>query len=157
MCHVKEEMQEDLWYLDTGCGNHMCGDKKAFSKLDELFKTTVKFGDNSQKAVVGIGTISIQTKENNTHTISDVFFVPDLKTKLISVGQLQEKGYEVTIKDGVCQVREDEMGLVTRVNMTANRLFPLGLRHTTQACFSIRVKDTAWLWNFRYGHSNFGG
>lgn len=51
-----------------------------------IFKTTVKFRDNSEKSVVGIGTISIQTKENNTHKISDIFFVLDLKTKLISVG-----------------------------------------------------------------------
>ncbi|KAI5446075.1 hypothetical protein KIW84_014060 [Lathyrus oleraceus] len=47
VCHVKEEIQPNLWYLDTGCSNHMCGDKKAFSGLDESFRSTVKFGDNS--------------------------------------------------------------------------------------------------------------
>ncbi|XP_074298462.1 uncharacterized protein LOC141629343 [Silene latifolia] len=29
----KEESSNNMWYLDTGCSNHMCGDKKAFSDL----------------------------------------------------------------------------------------------------------------------------
>ncbi|XP_015159025.1 uncharacterized protein, partial [Solanum tuberosum] len=36
-----------LWYLDTGCTNHMCGQKEAFSELDESFQDTVRFGNNS--------------------------------------------------------------------------------------------------------------
>ncbi|PON49915.1 Zinc finger, CCHC-type, partial [Parasponia andersonii] len=99
VCHVNEETQQNIWYLDTGCSNHMCGDKKAFSELDDSFRNTVKFGDNSTVSVMGKGRITLQTKENSTHTISNVLFVPDLKTNLLSVGQLQEKGYEISIKD----------------------------------------------------------
>ncbi|KAL5575299.1 hypothetical protein UlMin_016998 [Ulmus minor] len=39
VCHVKEETQPNMWYLDTGCSNHMCGDKKVFYDLDESFAT----------------------------------------------------------------------------------------------------------------------
>jgi len=28
VCHVKEETQQNMWYLDTGCSNHMCGDRR---------------------------------------------------------------------------------------------------------------------------------
>ncbi|KAA8532168.1 hypothetical protein F0562_006691 [Nyssa sinensis] len=101
VCHVNEETQQNMWYLDTGCSNHMCGDKKAFSDLDESFRNNVKFGDNSTVSVMGKGKVTLQTKEHSTHTISNVLFVPDLKTNLLSVGQLQEKGYEISIKDGV--------------------------------------------------------
>ncbi|XP_031279933.1 uncharacterized protein LOC116138363 [Pistacia vera] len=88
VCHAKEETNKNLWYLDTGCGNHMCGDKSAFSDLDESFCDNVKFGDNSKVSVMGKGRVSIQTKGNSTQTISNVLFVPDLKTNLLSVGQL---------------------------------------------------------------------
>ncbi|KAL5828603.1 hypothetical protein ACOSQ3_018071 [Xanthoceras sorbifolium] len=71
VCHTKEKTHQNLWYLDTGCNNHMCGDKNAFSDLDESFRNTVKFGDESTG--------------NSTHSISNVFFVPDLKTNLFSV------------------------------------------------------------------------
>ncbi|XP_059654574.1 uncharacterized protein LOC132301327 [Cornus florida] len=101
ICRAKEETNKNLWYLDTGCSNHMCGDKSTFSDLDESFRDDVKFGDNSKVSVMGKGKVAIQTKGNSIHTISNVLFVPDLKTNLLSVGQLQEKGYEISIKDGV--------------------------------------------------------
>ncbi|KAL5841332.1 hypothetical protein ACOSQ3_011935 [Xanthoceras sorbifolium] len=36
-CHTKEEVDQNMWYLDTGYSNHMCGDKFTFSKVDESF------------------------------------------------------------------------------------------------------------------------
>ncbi|KAH9735189.1 hypothetical protein KPL71_017659 [Citrus sinensis] len=122
-CHTKEESHQNLWYLDTGCSNHMCGDKSAFSDLDETFRNTVKFGDDSTVSVMGKGRVAIQTKESS-HSISNVLFVPELKTNLLSVGQLQEKGYEISIKEGVCRIHDEKLGLIAQVKMTANRMFP---------------------------------
>lgn len=156
-CHAKEEVHQNLWYLDTGCSNHMCGDKSMFSDLDESFRNTVTFGDNSKVSIMGKGSVKIHTKENSNQIISNVFFVPDLKTNLLSVGQRQEKGYEISIKDGVCRIQDEKLGLVAQVSMTTNQMFPLYLNNTTQSCFSGRLKDEAWLWHFRYGHLNFGG
>ncbi|KAL5767506.1 hypothetical protein ACOSQ2_014289 [Xanthoceras sorbifolium] len=87
VCHMYEETQQNIWYLDTSCSNHMCGDKRVLSNLDESFRNTVKFGDNSTVFVLGKGNVTVQTKENSIHTISNVLFVPDLKTNLLSVGQ----------------------------------------------------------------------
>ena len=98
VCYASEETRQNLWYLDTGCSNHMCVDKKAFSELDESFRNTVKFGDNSVVSVMGKGNVTLHDKDNSFHTISNVFYVPDLKTNLLSIGQLQEKGYEISIK-----------------------------------------------------------
>ena len=55
VCHTNEETQQKMWYLDIGCSNHMCGEKKAFFDLDESFHSSVEFGDNS--------TISVMEKE----------------------------------------------------------------------------------------------
>lgn len=85
-CHTKEESHQNLWYLDTGCSNHICGDKSTFSDFDETFRNTVKFGDDSTISVMGKGRAAIQTKESS-HSISNVLFVPELKTNLLSVGQ----------------------------------------------------------------------
>lgn len=100
--------------------------------------------------------MTIQTKQGTTQTISNVLFVPELKTNLLSVGQLQERGYEIIIKDGVCRIKDEKLGLVTEIAMTANRMFPLRLHSSSQTCFSAKLKDEAWLWHFRYGHLNFG-
>ncbi|KAA3473124.1 Retrovirus-related Pol polyprotein from transposon TNT 1-94 [Gossypium australe] len=90
-CNVKKETQNNLWYLDTGCSNHMSGDKSAFSVLYESMHDNVKFGDDSKVSVMEKGEVTIQMKSNVVHTISNVLFVPDLKTNLLSIGQLQEK------------------------------------------------------------------
>ncbi|KAL5826228.1 hypothetical protein ACOSQ4_018025 [Xanthoceras sorbifolium] len=59
VCHTKEKTHQNLWYLDTGCNNHMCGDKNAFSDLDESFRNTVKFGDESTVSVMGRGRVTL--------------------------------------------------------------------------------------------------
>ncbi|GKU90158.1 hypothetical protein SLEP1_g4195 [Rubroshorea leprosula] len=51
VCHPQEASKKNLWYLDIGYSNHMCGDKSVFSYLDEYYQDKVKFGDNSTIAV----------------------------------------------------------------------------------------------------------
>jgi hypothetical protein len=41
--------------------------------------------------------IEIRTKNCFVEIISDVLYVPDLKSNLLCAGQLQEKGYVITI------------------------------------------------------------
>ncbi|XP_015075746.1 uncharacterized protein LOC107019897 [Solanum pennellii] len=62
VCYASEETRQNLWYLDTRCSNHMCGDKKAFSELDESFRNTVKFGDNSVVSVIGKCNVTLHDK-----------------------------------------------------------------------------------------------
>ncbi|CAO2813754.1 unnamed protein product [Amaranthus hypochondriacus] len=38
VCNV-EEGQDNIWYLDTGSSNHMCGNKELFSKIDGSFNS----------------------------------------------------------------------------------------------------------------------
>ena len=44
--HEGEKTESDIWYVDTGCSNHMSGSKSSFSNLDESFHSTVSFGDS---------------------------------------------------------------------------------------------------------------
>ncbi|VVA37169.1 PREDICTED: Retrovirus-related Pol poly from transposon [Prunus dulcis] len=53
----KNASKEELWFLDSGCSNHMCGKKKFFSDIDESFRVSVKLGNNSSIAVMGKGNI----------------------------------------------------------------------------------------------------
>ena len=54
--HVeKEPDQQALWYVDTGCSNHMTGSKSSFTYLNESFRSTVSFGDLSTVNVMGKG------------------------------------------------------------------------------------------------------
>lgn len=55
--------QPDIWYLDTGCSNHMIGHKDWLLDLDESVKCKVRFADNSTIDAEGIGKVLIKRSE----------------------------------------------------------------------------------------------
>ena len=57
---LNQSRKEDVWFLDSGCSNHMCGNKLWFSDLDEEFRQSVKLGNNSKMTVLGKGNIRMQ-------------------------------------------------------------------------------------------------
>ncbi|KAH0748963.1 hypothetical protein KY290_028195 [Solanum tuberosum] len=85
VCHMKEEIYKNLWYLDYEYSNYMSGDKSVFSTLEESFRDSVKFRNNSKIAAMGKRKLLIQTKRDFSQTIVDVLSVLDLKTNLLSI------------------------------------------------------------------------
>lgn len=79
--------REDVWFLDSGCSNHMSGDKHWFIELDHSFRHSVKLGNDSKIVVMGKGNVRIQV-EGRTQVITKVFYIPELKNNLLSIGQL---------------------------------------------------------------------
>jgi hypothetical protein len=77
--------------LDSGCTNHMTGEKKMFTSYEKNHSTTdsITLGDNSQVKVLGHDKIAITTN----HSISRVLLVESLDYNLLSVSQLCEMRY----------------------------------------------------------------
>ncbi|XP_020259026.1 uncharacterized protein LOC109835457 [Asparagus officinalis] len=73
-----ESKNKDIWYLDSGASNHMCGIKDFFTELNETVQGDVTFGDQSKIPVKGKGNIMIQTNTGENRYISDVYYVPAL-------------------------------------------------------------------------------
>ena len=70
MTYIEEqEAQPDIWYLDSGCSNHMSGNKSLFSDLNENFREHVKLRDNSSFSVMGKGNIQVHINDDNVYTI----------------------------------------------------------------------------------------
>ncbi|GAU28453.1 hypothetical protein TSUD_55040 [Trifolium subterraneum] len=90
--------KNEAFYLDSGCINHMIGQKEWFFNFDSDYRDSVKLGDDSRMTVMGKG--SVKLKINNVvHIISNVYYVPRLKTNLLSIGQLQQKQLTVVFKN----------------------------------------------------------
>ena len=152
-----ENESKEVWFLDSGCSNHMCGDKSWFSSFDQQFRHSVKLGNNASLGVVGKGNVSLRVN-GRLHTISDVYFVPDLKSNLVSLGQLLMKGCEVLMKEGVCKLYHPELGLIMESEMTKNKLFKISAIKTAASgvveCHKISETEDLQLWHRRYGHLN---
>lgn len=152
-----EKSKKGVWYLDNAASNHMCGDKFKFVELEESVTGFVTFGDNSKVPIRGKGTILIRMKDGGHQFMSSVYYVPSMKSNILSLGQLLEKNYEVHMKNLSLLLQDDHENVIAKVPMTKNRMFLLDIQTDVAKCLKACVKDTSWLWHLRLGHINFGG
>ena len=161
MAHIDFQQNENqhVWFLDSGCSNHMCGKRDMFFHFDSSFRESVKMGNDFCLRVQGKGRVRMEVN-GIVHVITDVFFVPELKSNLLSLGQLQEKGLAVLIQRGICKIFHPEKGLLIETAMTHNRMFAV-LAHCPppqdQKCYSSAVTDQSTLWHHRYGYLSWNG
>ena len=97
--------QEQRWYLDYGASNHMTGSKAAFSEIDDDIIGMVKFGDGSRVAIKRRSTIIFRCQNGEHRALMDVYYISQLRSSIISIGPLDERGSKVLIKDGVLRIR----------------------------------------------------
>jgi hypothetical protein len=84
------------WIIDSGCTNHMTGEKRMFSyEKNEDPQRAITFGDGNKGLVKGLGKIAISTNQS----ISNVFLVDSLDYNLLSVSQLCKMGYNCLFSD----------------------------------------------------------
>jgi len=152
------EPSDNVWLLDSGYSNHMTGNKNLVAHLDQSVKTEVKLGIDKTMDVDGKGVVNILTKQGEPKTILEVYYVPSLKHNLISVGQLTQKGYRVIFQGQECVIydKPPSKQLLTKVQMTRNKLFPLVMNYSDQvSSFTVARSNDYWLWHFCFGHLYF--
>jgi len=159
---VIQSGQVEDWFLDFGCSNHMTGNKLWLTKIhEEGLNKTVKLGNDTTLKVAAKGSIRVYIN-NVAYVISDVYYVSELKTNLLSLGQPQAHGLTILIKHNTCKIFHPDKGLVICTTMIGNHMFHLttsmSSRHTK--CFQIEnttVEKETQLWHKRFGHLNFKG
>jgi hypothetical protein len=83
---------EDTWLMDSGCSQHMTGDKKWLCSLTPLsHKEYVTFEDDKKGKVLGTDVIKV----NDCFTLNDVALVEGLGYNLLFVSQLVDADLSV--------------------------------------------------------------
>jgi hypothetical protein len=104
------------WVLDTGATNHIMGCRSVFSDLNHNIQGTDKFKDGSVVQIEGVGTIFFSCKNGEHRAFIGVYFVPKLNTNIISIGQLDEAGFQTNIDGGVLRIRDVQRRLLVKVH-----------------------------------------
>lgn len=130
----------------------MCGRKNIFVEFDESVSGKITFGDESKILIKRKGKILICLNNGTHQFISNVYYVPNMKNNILSLGQFLEKGYDIHLKDHSLSIRDQRENLIVKVPMTRNRMFALSIQNDVAKCLKACFKYSSWLWNLRFGH-----
>ena len=112
-----------MWYLDNGASNHMTGCREKFEKFDKIMRGQVKFCDGSLVKIEGKGTINMVCKNGETRKLHGVYYIPTLRSNIISLGQLSEEGNRVVLNGESLWVYDSCGRLLMHVKRSTNRLY----------------------------------
>ena len=116
----------------------------------------MRFADNSTILVEGINKILITRKEGKKAYMRDVLYVLYMKNNLLSLGQLLEKGYTMTMQQNLIEVYDPKHWLLLKALLSKNRTFRINLNATAIKCMSaVNVEEESWLWHYRFRHLTF--
>ena len=93
------------------------------------------------------GTRRVAFKENDGKdtVIEEVLFVPGMKTNLLSLGQLLEKGFVMRMEDNCLKVFDKDQKLVIKANLSQNRTFRVGMNILKHECLATSENKMEWL------------
>ena len=133
----------------------MTGVRSAFSEIDLGIHGIVKFSDDSIIEIEGRDTILFIGKGGEHRKLSDIYFISRLKTNFVSLGQLDEADWCVSIERGLLMIYDDRRRLLKEVRRTTNHLYILELEIEQPISLSARTEEASWRWHARYGHLSF--
>nr|XP_029711602.1 uncharacterized protein LOC115256785 [Aedes albopictus] len=143
------------WIVDYGAISHMCCDRTFFDEMKQTMGVTITLADGNETDVKGIGSGHLFCYDENGDqqeiVLSDVYYVPDLESNLISVGSLVNKGAEVTFeKTRGCVIRCG--GVIAAVAKKKGGLYQLETSAERSMKAVHHTKDCIHSWHRKLGH-----
>ncbi|KAK2578606.1 hypothetical protein KPH14_001023 [Odynerus spinipes] len=154
----------ESWCLDSGCTSHMCRDENVFVQIAETKTGRLNLASHDSTEIAAKGTVEITAKVDGLQrdiNLSDTLHVPDLRTNLLSIGKIADKGFKIIFEKGTAEVI-DKRGTKVLTAERNNGLYYL--RQDLQQCNSTtemtKTDDELKLavienWHRRMGHLNF--
>jgi len=141
------------WCLDSGCTSHLCNDIRM---LNESVRTTsnIRLANDATSTVDSKGNVEIFTSVGNMNKrirLENALHVPDLRTNLLSVAKITDKGYEIVFDVNQASVRDCE----GNVKLIAERQGDLYILNSRQANAAMQTRQSdIEIWHKRLGHLN---
>ena len=148
-----DQDNQDLWYLDNGASNHMSGNRSFFVSIDEKVTGKVRFGDDSRVDIEGKGSIRFVFAGGAKKILNDVYYIPALKSNIVSLGQATEVGCEIRMKGNSLMLYDRSGHLMIETIRSRNRLYKVNLQTDNIQCLQVVTSESS-KWHARLGHVN---
>jgi hypothetical protein len=60
---IQGQRRKSDWYVDSGCSNHMIGDKDRFVTLKKERDGSILFGNDNSTKIIGKGIVKLGSKD----------------------------------------------------------------------------------------------
>ena len=130
----------------------MTGNRDYFKHINETITGKVRFGDDSHIDIKGKGPVIFLSKNGEKRILADVYYIPNLRSNIISLGQATESGCDVRMRDDYLTIHDKEGRLITRAKRSQNRLYKVCLNRDDAKCLQSVSITEAEKWHARLGH-----
>ena len=83
--------------------------------MDGDMTGSVKFGDGSKVDIRGRGTIIFWFQNEEHRALTDVYYIPQLCSIIVSIGKLDERDCKVLVNSGVLRIWDRERRFLAKV------------------------------------------
>ena len=158
---VGQSINKEAWVADSGSTNHVTNCKLDFSSYEKFSHTKyVRVGSSELLAAHGSGTVIVEMlikgKWKRNHLVN-VWYVPDMARKLLSVSLTTEKGFQFSADKKGCHISLSGANCIEG-KLTEDKLYELNMRTVTPKVpveVHLTAKfDSLQLWHERLGHQN---
>ena len=84
-----------------------------------------------------------------------MYYVPELKNNLLSIGQLQEKGLSIKGQRNTCTIAHHEKGVLCEIPMNGSMMFVFIATMGTYMCLQMNAENISQLWHNRLEHLTY--
>ncbi|GJV43320.1 putative RNA-directed DNA polymerase [Tanacetum coccineum] len=151
VCCVENTIDDRI--MDSGASFHATYCKEELERF-KLRSGKVRLADDKTLDIVGVGDVVLKTFFGTSWTLKDVRYIPGLKKRLISVGQLDEEGYHIGFGDQQWKVTKGSL-VVARGNKRGS-LYMVEIP-SDRINAAIDGRGNATLWHQRLRHMSEKG
>ncbi|WJX12170.1 hypothetical protein P8452_02697 [Trifolium repens] len=142
MVTIADEAADSMvWYFDSGCSNHMTGNRSILTDFDECLNTKIRLANSDSIKAEGMGNVVIQRSNGKKAVIEKVLYVPGMKCNLMSIGQLISKGFKIVIEDETLQLFDSKKRLIFKTAQSKNRIYKTQIKAIEATCLSATAEE----------------
>lgn len=164
IANISKDVSHRIWCMDSGCTAHMCGNDEVFVNFNESTSGKVNLANKVSTDIKGKGSVSLITNldgKTKNVDIKDTLYVPELRTNLLSVGKICDKGFSVIFKSDSATVMDKNRKTVLKADRTDGGLYYLRTTNIKDSANAVWNDDTnmelssAEIWHRKMGHLNY--
>jgi transposase InsO family protein len=156
---TRSESSNRSWCLDSGATSHLCNEIRYFRTINDSKRSTLNLANSATTKTMGEGTVEFTANvygDTTNVSLSNTLHVPDLRTNLMSIGKITDRGLEVHFRKNDATILDSKGNIMLIANRVGDLYFvnENGQEVCATSSVSRNKEVTLELLHRRLGHAN---